>query len=127
MKILLADDDPIIRKLLSEVLSEDGHEVSSAPNGAEAVAKIPKGDFELVFLDVHMPVMNGLEALRNIRSMYPHLPVVMMDSYPDQLAKEAVNEGALTCIHKPFDLKEIREAILKIKELSKKEAQFGVA
>jgi CheY-like chemotaxis protein len=122
MKILVADDDPIIRKLLCQVLSEDGHEVSLAPNGVQAVARVQREDFELLFLDVHMPLMNGLETLRTIRSMWPHLPVVMMDSYPDHLAKQAENEGALTCMHKPFDLKEIRGIIFKTKELTKKEA-----
>lgn len=127
MKILVADDDPIIKKLLCQVLSEDGHEVSLAPNGAQAAEKVLNENFGLIFLDVHMPVMNGLEALRAIRNTSPQLPVVMMDSYPDQLAKQAENEGALTCIHKPFDLQEIREIVLKIEESTKKEAGFGVA
>jgi CheY-like chemotaxis protein len=126
MKILVADDDPIIRKLLWEVLTDDGHQVTAVTNGAQAVKEAQRQEFELFFSDVHMPVMNGLETLRIMRSTCPNLPVVMMDSYPDQLVNQAQNEGALTCIHKPFDLKEIREIILKIKALSQKEACFGV-
>jgi CheY-like chemotaxis protein len=118
MKILVADDDPVIQKLLCQVLSEDGHKVSPATNGAEAIAKVQKEDFELLFLDAHMPVMNGLETLRTMRNTFPRVWVVMMDSYPDQLVKQAENEGALTCIHKPFDLKQIREVIEKVKKLS---------
>jgi CheY-like chemotaxis protein len=117
MKILVADDDPIIRKLICEVLREDGHQVSAVANGAEAVKAAQRDEFELLFSDVHMPVMNGLETLRTMRSIFPNLPVVMMDSYPDQLVNQAQNEGALTCIHKPFDLKEIREVIEKVKNL----------
>jgi CheY-like chemotaxis protein len=117
MKILVADDDPIIRKLICEVLREDGHQVSAVANGAEAVKAAQRDEFELLFSDVHMPVMNGLETLRTMRSISPNLPVVMMDSYPDQLVNQAQNEGALTCIHKPFDLKEIREVIEKVKNL----------
>jgi CheY-like chemotaxis protein len=122
MKILVADDDPIIRKLLCEVLTDDGHKVRSVTNGAQAVKEAEGEGFELFFSDVHMPVMNGLETLRTMRSMFPHLPVVMMDSYPDQLVRQTQNEGALTCIHKPFDLKEIREVILRVKQLSYEEA-----
>jgi CheY-like chemotaxis protein len=122
MKILVADDDPVIRKLLCQVLSEDGHKVSLATNGAQVIEKVQKEDFELLLSDVHMPVMNGLETLRTMRSTFPQLPVVMMDSYPDQLVKQAENEGALTCIHKPFDLKELREVIEKVKKLSCQES-----
>lgn len=118
MKILVADDDPIIRKLFCDVLTDDGHKVSAVTNGAQAVKEAQKEEFELFFSDVHMPVMNGLETLRTMQSMFPHLPMVMMDSYPDQLVNQAQNEGALTCIHKPFDLKEIREVIEKVKELT---------
>lgn len=119
---MVADDDPVIRKLLYQVLSEDGHKVSLATNGAQVIEEVQKEDFELLLSDVHMPVMNGLETLRIMRSTFPQLPVVMMDSYPDQLVKQAENEGALTCIHKPFDLRELREIIEKVKKLSCQES-----
>jgi len=114
MKILVADDDPIIRKLLSEVLTNDGHQVTATSNGVEALEETGRQNFQLVFMDVHMPVMNGLETLLEIREIFPELPVAMMDSYPDQLAHQARREGALTCIHKPFDLQEIRRIIREV-------------
>jgi len=115
MRILVVDDDPIIRKLLSEVLTDDGHQVTLAWDGIEAVKNVENQPFELVFMDVHMPRMNGLEALIAIRSLCPDLTVAMMDSYPDQLAQQAQGKGALTCMHKPFDLKEIRQIIEKVR------------
>ncbi len=114
MKILVADDDPIIRKLLSEVLTHDGHQITVTSNGVEALEETKRQDFQLVFMDVHMPVMNGLETLLAMRELFPELPVAMMDSYPDQLARQAKKQGALTCIHKPFDLQEIRSIIREV-------------
>lgn len=111
MRILVADDDPIIRKLLSEVLTSDGHQVTVTENGLQALEEAQKQSFQLVFMDVHMPVMNGLETLISIRSLHPEVVVAMMDSYPDQLVRQAESKGAMTCIHKPFDLNEVRKVI----------------
>ena len=121
MRILVADDDPIIRKLLFEVLTSDGHGVTVTENGLEALKQAQRQPFEFIFLDVHMPIMNGLETLISIRRLYPEMSVAMMDSYPDQLVNQAQKEGALTCIHKPFDLKEIRGVIEGVRDLSLKE------
>ncbi len=121
MKILVADDDPIIRKLLFEVLTHDGHQVTITENGLEALKEAQKQPFKFIFLDVHMPIMNGLETLISIRKLYPEMAVAMMDSYPDQLVNQAKKEGALTCIHKPFDLKEIRGVIENVGNLAFKE------
>jgi CheY-like chemotaxis protein len=114
MKILVVDDDPIIRKLLLEVLTSDGHQVTIAENGREALKEAQRQTFKLVFMDVHMPIMNGLETLISIRDICPEIVVAMMDSYPDQLVRQAESKGALTCIHKPFDLNEIRRVIEKV-------------
>jgi CheY-like chemotaxis protein len=121
MKILVADDDPIIGKLLREVLTDDGHQVTVTANGMEALQEAQRQSFELVFMDVHMPKMNGLEALLAIRELYPEMTIAMMDSYPDQLVREAEAKGALTCIHKPFDLDEIRKIIREVENSVVKE------
>ena len=121
MKILVVDDDPIIRKLLLEVLTNDGHQVTVAKNGLEGLNLARRQPFQLVFMDVHMPIMNGLEALISIRNLYPEMAVAMMDSYPDQLVREAESRGALTCMHKPFDLNEIREVIEEVGSSNLKE------
>jgi CheY-like chemotaxis protein len=114
MRILVVDDDPIIRKLLLEVLTSDGHQVTIAENGREALKEAQRQTFRLVFMDVHMPIMNGLETLISIRDISPETVITMMDSYPDQLVRQAESRGALTCIHKPFDLNEIRKVIEEV-------------
>ncbi|UCB52081.1 MAG: response regulator [Candidatus Zixiibacteriota bacterium] len=123
MKILVVDDDPIIRKLLLEVLTNDGHQVNVADNGLEGLRLARRQPFELVLMDVHMPIMNGLETLIQIRQLFPQTAVAMMDSYPDQLVREAENRGALTCVHKPFDLEEIREIIRMVGSANLEERQ----
>jgi len=124
MRILVVDDDPIIRKLLLEVLTNDGHQVEVAVNGLEGLKLARSKAFRLVLMDVHMPIMNGLETLIEIRRLFPRLAVAMMDSYPDQLVREAESRGALTCVHKPFDLEEIREIIQRVGSANLEERQI---
>lgn len=123
MKILVVDDDPIIRKLLLEVLTNDGHQVTVAKNGLEGLNLAGRQPFQLVFMDVHMPIMNGLETLIKIRQLFPQMAVAMMDSYPDQLVREAESRGALTCVHKPFELEEIRKIIQQVENTKLEEKQ----
>jgi CheY-like chemotaxis protein len=123
MNILVVDDDSIIRKLLLEVLTNDGHQITVAENGLEGLRLAQRHPYQLVLMDVHMPIMNGLEALIKIRQLFPQMAVAMMDSYPDQLVREAESRGALTCIHKPFDLNEMRRIIRRVGSLSLKEKQ----
>ena len=124
MKILVVDDDPIIRKLLFEVLINDGHQVEVKENGKEAFEEVRKQAYDLVFMDVHMPVMNGLEALVAMRELVPEINVAMMDSYPDKMAAQSQEEGAITCMHKPFDLEQIREIIREIETPGVKERRI---
>lgn len=111
MDILVIDDEEIIRNLFTDILSGEGHRIFTANNGMEGIEEIKKKDFHLVFMDVHMPVMNGLETLKVIREIKPEMVVVIMDSYPDLLLEEAQKTGAHTCIHKPFEIREIMEII----------------
>lgn len=124
MKILVVDDDPIIRKLLLEVLTNDGHQVTVAKNGLEGLNLARRQPFQLVFMDVHMPIINGLETLIKIRQLFPQMAVAMMDSYPDQLVREAESRGALTCVHKPFELEEIRKIIQQVESTKLEEKQI---
>ena len=113
IKILVVDDEPVIRSLFTDLLSEEGYSIETVCNGEEAVNLLKQKTFDLVFMDVHMPVMNGLEALIQMRQFWPQMTIIMMDSFPDQLAIEAQKRGAITCIHKPFNIKEILDLIKK--------------
>ena len=119
MRILVVDDEAIIRHLLTDVLKDDQHLVVAVENGKEAVDKVKDSSFDLIFSDVHMPVLNGLEMVKKIRTIDKNITIVMMDSFPDLLSELAQEEGAISCIHKPFELKEIREILKNLPDLKK--------
>lgn len=110
-KILVVDDELVIRSLFKDLLVDEGYGVETVCNGQEGIDAVRGKNFNVVFMDVHMPVKNGLEALIEMKKIRPGIAIVMMDSFPDQLAQEAQDRGAITCIHKPFHIKEVLDII----------------
>ena len=110
-KILIIDDTQVIREFLKEVLTDKGFEVDTAENGLQGVEKAKQNDYAIIFCDVHMPAKNGLQTVREILDIKPDLPIVMTDSLPGQLAREAQTAGAISCLSKPFSLDELREIL----------------
>ena len=85
MKILLVDDDQLITESLEIILSKDRDIkiIGSAKNGLEAVDFISKNDCDIVLMDIQMPVMNGIEACQKIKSMKPHVKIIMLTTFRD--------------------------------------------
>jgi len=81
--ILLVDDEDSIHLLYREELEEEGYTVHSAFSGEEALEKLAGMEVDLVILDINMPGMNGLEALRKIKEMNPSLPVILSSAYQE--------------------------------------------
>ena len=108
MKILVADDEPGIRDLISEALSAHGHTVLTAENGVEAVACLAGESVDVVFLDIRMPRGDGLTALKEMRRLWPELPVVMITGgcRRDEV-EQGFALGAFSCSLKPFSLNDI--------------------
>jgi two-component system, NtrC family, response regulator AtoC len=106
--ILVADDDPDIRDILSETLNSLGSRVITAANGRECLDKVEKEAPELVFLDIEMPVKNGLEVLKELRRSGRDTTAIMITAYGSiERAVQAMKEGAFDFITKPFDLDHI--------------------
>ena len=103
--ILVIDDDAEIRYSLSRVLSSHGYQVAEAPSGEQGIALVKAGPApDLIFLDVRMGGMSGIEALQHIRSANPKQLVVLMTAFGTaQTAIEAMKYGAFDYVMKPFD------------------------
>ena len=109
--ILLVDDDPLVRRTLTVALERAGHQVVAAENGLEGARRAREGGIALAIVDIHMPEMDGLELLAQLRASAPELPVIMMsggDQTRDMaLLKDARLLGAAATLAKPFSLDEL--------------------
>lgn len=104
-KILIVDDNDLMRTLLRGILrSEDYPTVSEARNGIVALDSIAKEKPDIVFLDVIMPEMDGIETLQNIKERYPDIAVIMITGNPSkENVEESIQSGASGFIVKPFN------------------------
>lgn len=119
-KILVIDDDQSILSIFEYILNEAGYETVTAVDGYSAIEKVKTTKFDLVFTDVKMPGLSGIDTYKEIRKLDPKLLVVMMTGYSvDELLKEAFELGAYGVIYKPFDMEEVLSIIEKIFNIPK--------
>lgn len=125
-KILVIDDEGIVTKSLQKLLKKEGYEVVAANSGKEAIEKARNADFDLIVSDIRMPVINGIDTLREIRQITKELgkrpiPEVVITGYADEdYYKRALELKVAEYIYKPFDTKELLEAIKKNLDVAKK-------
>jgi heterodisulfide reductase subunit A len=116
-RILVVDDELIVRDSLKEWLEEDGFQADTAESGAEAVEKVSREAYHLMLLDIKMPGMDGVEVLKRAKETRPELPVVMMTAYATvETAVEAMKIGALDYLMKPFDPDTLMPLVIKFYE-----------
>ena len=107
LKVLVVDDEPPIRKLLRMGLGTQGYHIIDAPN-AKAALELMAAEPDLVILDLGLPDMQGLELLRQIRQLREDVPIVVLSSRGDEVAKvEALDLGADDYVTKPFGMEEL--------------------
>lgn len=107
-KILIVDDDDLLRGTLADFLREQGYECTPAENVAKARGHLNHDDFQLTISDFNMPLESGLDLLRYVKSRSHQTPFILMSSETDAgLRSKALNLGAIACLAKPFKLHDL--------------------
>jgi len=106
-KVLIVDDEPDVLFLLRTILQRAGHEVTEAPNGAQALERMREGHQEILVTDLMMPVMDGRELIRHLRNNpeTAKTPVILVSAFPDEHA------GADVVLRKPFRANELIDSL----------------
>jgi len=111
-RILIVDDEEIVVRSCLRTLAEGAYRAEAVQSGAEALAKIADGDFDVLVLDIMMPKMDGIEVLRRVKETHPDIEVVMITGLSQiDTAVQAMKLGAFDYLPKPFDPDELRLAV----------------
>ena len=103
-KVLVIDDEPALRQTLTRLLRRAGCEVTAAADGPEALRRLAGAPYDLAYLDLHLPEMDGLQVLREMQRLHPNMPVVLLTAYGTlQSALQALRLGASDYLLKPVD------------------------
>jgi len=110
--VMIVDDDQDLAESLADLLAANGYQVEVANNGREAVERFREKDYGITFMDVRMPVMNGVDSFFEIRKIKPTARIVLMTGFKEPIVNRALENGAVALLSKPFDA----EAMLKLAE-----------
>jgi DNA-binding NtrC family response regulator len=111
-RILIVDDEPRVRGLIADSLRTIGYEVVEAGSAREAITAIGQAPTDVILLDIRMPEVDGVEALRRIKAIAPTVPVVMITGNTDvDVASDTLHMGAFDYLRKPFDLDHLRSVV----------------
>ncbi len=110
--ILIVDDEEGIRQLFIDVLTPRGYQVAAAASGPEAIACARQQSFDVIFLDIKMPGMNGVEAFAALKEIAPHASYIMITGYAgSDLVDQSLRDGAQLCLSKPFGVADILDLV----------------
>ncbi|HOW27521.1 MAG TPA: response regulator [Elusimicrobiota bacterium] len=113
-KILICDDEPGMRLVLTNVLKPEGYNIFTAEDGATAIESVKREKPQLMLLDVRLPDMDGLEILANVKKISPAMPVIMLSGFGDvESAVGAMKSGAFDYLSKPFRVDDVRKLVQK--------------
>jgi two-component system response regulator HydG len=115
--LLIIDDDLSTCETLVDILQQKGYRLTQVNSGEEAKTKIKEKDFDLVFVDAKMPVMNGLETYLELQKIRPHIKAIMITAYRQEvesIVEEAVKNNLYTCLYKPIDVNNLLKIVQKV-------------
>ena len=111
-RVLVVDDQQNARITMRVLIEDLGAHVQTAEDGYQAIEGARKGPFDLAFIDIEMPGINGIQTLRELLKLRPEMMAAMVTGYGEaRLVKEALNEGAVAVLLKPFDAKEVSHLV----------------
>ena len=114
-KVLVVDDAEFLRVRISKMLTSNGHEIVEAENGLKAIDVYQSSRPDIVLMDVTMPELDGLGALKQIRTLDPHAKVIMLTAIgQESVVLEAIKSGARDFVVKPFQQERVLGAIAKL-------------
>ncbi len=126
MKILIADDDSVLRSELAGLLHEDGHDVVGASDGGEALRLVERESFDAALLDLKMPKASGLEVLHRLRVARPETAVVVITGQGTiDAAVEAMKAGAIDFVEKPYEVDALRRTLRTVREEQRARTLLG--
>lgn len=119
--ILVIDDEEIIRSLFRDTLGELGHNVTAVATASKGLELVKQRDFDLVFLDLKMPKMDGAELFRQMKMLKPRLLVTIITGYPDsEIMARALSQGPFGVMNKPFGESDIVAAVSNFLSISQR-------
>ena len=115
-RVLIVDDEDVVRKVLRATLTEAGYEVVEAEHGGKGIEKIGSDDnplmVDVIICDIRMPKINGIEAISFFRQQYPSVPILVLTGFPDtKMATELMNKGVFDYLVKPMDAEKLLAAV----------------
>ncbi len=110
-KVLVVDDDPVVSKSFDRVLTSKGYAVITAQNGEEAMRKLSEENYDVVYTDIRMPGMSGLEVAEQVKARKPWTPVVIITGYGTEAAESRARAaGVVSFMHKPLSPEMIEDS-----------------
>lgn len=107
-RVLIVDDDVAFAESLSDILSERGYDIAAVNSGEESLKKAKEKTFDVILIDIKMPVLDGVETFKRLKNISPQTVVIMMTAYSvEELIKNALKEGAYGILYKPLDINKV--------------------